>query len=123
MIRRITTAAVRRRLSRYRAVIAPRRRLRRLLGRPELSPVGVIRAPGSPADFTAWLSRIGSRNVAGYPEAWKTRADLPIERPARVAAAVHVFFPDLLPGVVRALATIPVEFDLLVTNARDAADD
>jgi len=48
---------------------------------------------------------------------WKNRADLPIERPARVAAAVHVFFPELLPGVLRALATIPVEFDLLVTNA------
>jgi len=117
VIRRLTPAAIRRRLSRYRAVLAPRRRLRRLLGRPEVSPVGVVGAPGSPADFSAWLSRIGGREVAGYPEAWKTRADLPIERPARVAAAVHVFFPELLPGVLRALATIPVEFDLLVTNA------
>jgi lipopolysaccharide biosynthesis protein len=116
-MRKVTLAAVRGRLSRYGAVIAPRRRLRRLLGRPEMSPVGVIGAPGSPADFSAWLSRIGGRNVAGYPEVWKTRPDLPIERPARVAAVVHVFFPELLPGIVSALATIPVEFDLWITNA------
>jgi len=122
-MRRITPAAVRRRLSRYRTVIAPRRRVRRLLGRPELTPVGLIDAPGSPANFSAWLSRLGGRSVAGHPEDWKVHPDLPIADPPRVAAVVHVFFPELLPEIVESLANIPVDFDLLVTNASGARVD
>ena len=110
-------AAVRRRLSRYRAAIAPRRRLRRIFGRPELSVIGPIAAPASPADFGMWLSRIGGRNVAGHPESWKLRTDLPLESPSRVAAVVHVYYANLLPEILRNLESIPVEFDLFVTNA------
>jgi lipopolysaccharide biosynthesis protein len=110
-------AAVRRRLSRYRAIIAPRRRLRRILGRPELSVIGLTAAPASPADFSTWLDRIGGRSVAGHPESWKLRADLPLESPSRVAAVVHVYYVDLLPEILRSLESIPVEFDLLITNA------
>jgi len=115
--RRVTMAAVRRRLSRYRAAIAPRRRLRRIFGRPELSVIGPIAAPASPADFGMWLSRIGGRNVAGHPESWKLRTDLPLESPSRVAAVVHVYYANLLPEILRNLESIPVEFDLFVTNA------
>ena len=110
-------AAVRRRLSRYRAAIAPRRRLRRIFGRPELSVIGPIAAPASPADFGMWLSRIGGRNVAGHPESWKLRTDLPLESPSRVAAVVHVYYANLLPEILHNLESIPVEFDLLITNA------
>ena len=117
MTRRVTMAAVRRRLSRYRAAIAPRRRLRRIFGRPELSVIGPIAAPASPADFGMWLSRIGGRNVAGHPESWKLRTDLPLESPSRVAAVVHVYYANLLPEILRNLESIPVEFDLFVTNA------
>ena len=117
MRRRVTMAAVRRRLSRYRAAIAPRRRLRRLFGRPELSVLGPVAAPASPADFGMWLNRIGGRNVAGYPESWKLRTDLPLASPCRVAAVVHVYYANLLPEILHNLGSIPVEFDLFVTNA------
>jgi len=115
--RRVTMAAVRRRLSRYRAAIAPRRRLRKVLGRPEVSVIGPVAAPASPADFGTWLSRIGGRNVAGHPESWKLRTDLPLDSPSRVAAVVHVYYAELLPEILQNLESIPVEFDLLVTNA------
>jgi lipopolysaccharide biosynthesis protein len=115
--RRVTMGAVRRRLSRYRAAIAPRRRLRRVFGRPELSVIGPIAAPASPADFGMWLSRIGGRNVAGDPEGWRMRTDLPLESPSRIAAVVHVYYANLLPEILHNLESIPVEFDLLVTNA------
>jgi lipopolysaccharide biosynthesis protein len=114
-------AAVRRRLSRYRAAIAPRRRLRRIFGRPEMSVIGPIAAPASPADFGMWLNRIGGRNVAGHPEGWKLRTDLPLESPSRVAAVVHVYYANLLPEILRNLESIPVEFDLFVTNASGRA--
>lgn len=120
MTRRVTMAGVRRRLSRYRAVIAPRRRLRRILGRPELSAIGPIGAPSSPADYGTWLDRIGGRNVVGHPEVWKSRTDLPLESPSRVAAVVHVYYADLLPEILHHLESIPVEFDLLITNASDS---
>lgn len=116
-MRRVTYAAARRRLSRYRAVVAPRRRLRKLLGRPEMSVLGASSGSGSPAEFKTWLTRIGGRNVAGHPEAWSVREDLPLEAPARVVAVVHVYFTDLLPQIVAHLAHIPVAFDLLLTNA------
>src|SRR5664280_503176 len=110
-------AAVRRRLSRYRSVIAPRRRLRKVLGRPELSVIGPVGAPSSPADFGLWLSRIGGRTGAGHPESWRLRTDLPLESASRVAAVVHVYYADLLPEILQNLESIPVEFDLLITNA------
>lgn len=116
-MRRVTVAGVKRRASRYRAVLAPRRRLRQLLRRPPRSVLGSGFDTGSPADFEKWLTRIGGRNVAGYPETWKVRTDLPIEPTARVAAVVHVFFPELLDDLLARLRHIPVAFDLLVTNA------
>jgi lipopolysaccharide biosynthesis protein len=64
-----------------------------------------------------WLNRIGGRNVAGYPESWKLRTDLPLASPCRVAAVVHVYYANLLPEILHNLASIPVEFDLFVTNA------
>jgi lipopolysaccharide biosynthesis protein len=117
----VTIAAVRRRLSRYRSVIAPRRRLRKVLGRPELSVIGPVGAPSSPADFGLWLSRVGGRTGAGHPESWRLRTDLPLEYPSRVAAVVHVYYADLLPEILQNLESIPVEFDLLITNASGRA--
>ena len=117
-MRRITAAAVRRRASRYRAILAPKRRLRRLLGLPHDYAL-----PGDthgPADFGAWLNRIGGRNVAGYPESWNTTGLLSPAHPTKVAAVVHCYFPELLPEVLVSLGSIPVAFDLLVTNASGA---
>ena len=79
--------------------------------------LGPVAAPASPADFGMWLNRIGGRNVAGYPESWKLRTDLPLASPCRVAAVVHVYYANLLPEILHNLASIPVEFDLFVTNA------
>ncbi|GAB3444438.1 glycoside hydrolase family 99-like domain-containing protein [Phycicoccus ginsengisoli] len=113
----MTPAAVRRRLSRLRARVAPRRRLRKLLGRPELSVLGDSAAPGSPADFEEWLGRVRGRAASGFPETWKVRRDLPVDAPVRVGVAMHVYFTELVPELLDELATLPVEFDLYMTNA------
>lgn len=112
-MRVVTKAGVRRRLSRIKAVAQPRTRLRRLLGMPPGIREG---AGGAPASFGAWIERSSGRSSATYPYGWQT-PDLKIDKPARVAAAVHVYFPELLPEILAHLAQIPVRFDLLVTNA------
>ncbi len=117
-MRQITVAGVRRRASRYRSIVAPRRRLHRLLGLP--APYALPGESGSPADFGAWLDRIGGRAVAGYPEHWNVTGILDLETPSKVAAVVHCYFPELLPEIVDHLRSIPVPFDLLVTNATGA---
>ena len=70
----------------------------------------------SHADFDVGAARRPGGTL-GYPEAWASRADLPIGTKAAVAALVHVYFPDLLDEIVGNLASIPVPFDVIVTNA------
>lgn len=98
-------------------------RIRAGLRRRAQHAVLVVRPPpfssgtGSPADFAAWIERGRGLHSGGYPAAWSSRADLPITPPARVAAVVHVFYPELLDEILTQLAAIPIPFDLIVTNA------
>lgn len=112
-MRKVTIAGVRRRLSRVRAVARPRTRLRRMLG---LSAGIQDGDPAGPASLRSWLERTGGRYTAPYPLGWQA-GPLAVEQPARVAALVHVFFPELVAELLDRLATIPVTFDLIITNA------
>lgn len=116
-MRRITRTGVRNRLSRYRAMARPRTRLRKMFGLPPMTVLGVARDTTGPASFASWLTRVGGRNVAGYPQQWTTSGPVRPETPARLAAVVHVYYPELLPELLENLAHIPVPFDLYVTNA------
>jgi lipopolysaccharide biosynthesis protein len=70
----------------------------------------------SPADYDLWLAREPSVRAA-YPEDWVGRDDLSLRSGAIVAAIVHVYYPELLDELIHHLGSIPVPFDLLVTNA------
>lgn len=115
-MKRLTLASGRRALSRLRARVAPKRRLRRLLGRPEPAHAWAAPASGSPADFEQWIDRLGGRVNGLVPEAWKS-ASLNLSKPARVGVVMHVFYVDLVAELLARLASIPVPFDLIVTNA------
>lgn len=100
--------------SRVRQILRPRTRWRELRRRPlAVAP----RLPGWPADFDAWTRRGGGRRSGGYPEVWRTVAGLPFPDPARVAVALHAYYPELLPELFDRLRFIPVPYDLYVTNA------
>ncbi len=71
----------------------------------------------SPANFAAWIDRGAGRQVAGFPDVWRNRLDLPFASPARVAVVFHVYFLELLDEILDQLSAIPVGFDLIVTNA------
>lgn len=111
-MRKITVAGVRRRAARYSMI----------------AKSGVITyledgtLPGrsrsvSPVDFGAWLRRGAGRKASGHPDSWRVDPQLPLESPAKIAVVVHVFYADLLPELLASLAALPVEFDLVVTNA------
>ncbi len=107
--RNVTRAALRRRASRYRArvVTVVRRSVARL--RPN--------RPGAAVDFHAWTERRRGRRIAQFPDIWLTRPDLRPEQPCTVGVLMHAFYPELVAPLVAQLATIPVEVDLIVTNA------
>jgi lipopolysaccharide biosynthesis protein len=111
-MRRITKAGVRRRLSRYKAKAASARYRAHEWRRK--------RAARAPLDFENWIERRLARTSAGFPDAWRVQPGLPFESPARVAVLMHAFFPELVQDLVSRLASIPVEFDLIVTNATGA---
>jgi lipopolysaccharide biosynthesis protein len=69
-----------------------------------------------PSDFDRWLERRSNRLAASLPPKWLTRVS-PEHDHARVAAVVHVYFPELLDEIITELESIPVQFDLIVTNA------
>lgn len=111
---------VRERLARLRSQVRPRSRIKQAVGALIGPTVGMVKPTGSAADFDAWVKRMEGRGVSGFPDTWRIRPDLPLGDPSRVAAVVHVFFPELLDEIVEHLANIPVEFDLFVTNASRA---
>jgi len=106
-VRRITRAGVRRRISRVRSraaeVLAGGR------------PTGQTSTPHG-AEFAAWVERRQNRG-AGFPEWWRALAGVPFAEPSCVCVLVHVYYPELLEELVGATAAIPVDFDLIVTNA------
>jgi lipopolysaccharide biosynthesis protein len=46
---------------------------------------------------------------------------LPFEAPSRIGVLIHAFYADLVPELIAALDTIPVEFDVIITNATGSA--
>ena len=108
-MRRVTRQAVHGRLSRLKA--------------ETLSSVGDARAkwhrrgPRPAVDYVDWLERRMGRTVAGFPDVWRTRTDLRPQEPAKIAVVVHVFYPELLAELLDQLDSIPVRYDLIVTNA------
>ena len=70
-----------------------------------------------PADFARYVERQGGRQDSGYPDTWRTRPDFDNPHPARVAAVVHCYFPELLDELLDRLSDLPVAFDLFITNA------
>lgn len=113
MPRRLTRARLRSAASRIRASLRTRARHAVLT----VNPAAFSGHTGSPADFASWVERGMATGSRGFPDAWVRRTDLPFESPARVGVVVHVFFPELLGEIVERLAVIPVNFDLIVTNA------
>ncbi|MFZ1285849.1 MAG: glycoside hydrolase family 99-like domain-containing protein [Candidatus Phosphoribacter sp.] len=112
---------VRSRVNVLRSRVRPRARIKRAIGALVGPPVGATAQSDSPADFGRWLERIVGRGVSRFPDQWSLREDMPILGPSRVVAVVHVFFPELLDEIIEHLASIPVAFDILVTNASGAA--
>lgn len=70
-----------------------------------------------PCDYHKWASRFDGRRDAGFPDSWRIHPDIPLRNPARLAVITHVFYPELLPEIIEHLKNIPLEFDLIITNA------
>lgn len=116
-VRRITWARIRSRLSRFRASLRARARHAVLV----VNPSAFSGSTNSPADFTRWVERgMGSRS-SGFPDIWRTKFDLPTTPTARVCVILHVYYAEVLSEILEHLACIPVPFDLVVTNASNAA--
>jgi lipopolysaccharide biosynthesis protein len=98
-------------ISRYRANLRTRARHAALA----VNPAAFSGRTNSPADFDAWVER-GAGRTGGFPDAWR-QLDLGITSRARVAVVFHVHYRELVEEVIEQLRTIPVEFDLIVTNS------
>jgi lipopolysaccharide biosynthesis protein len=108
-VRRYTVAGAKRRAGRLLRGVAHR-----------ISPVPDPTSPEDfPAGFKNWAARRSSRLFRGFPDHWDI-TDWSEKRSARVVVVLHVHFPDLLAEIVRHLATIPVPFDVIVTDSSGA---
>lgn len=68
-----------------------------------------------PAAYAAWAARRTDKlRHDGRPE-WQPLAER--EDAPRVVALVHVYYPELLPGILAQLSEVPVPFDVIATNA------
>ncbi len=105
-MRKITVAAVRRRLSRGRVEIGQ-----------WIAGTGSRRTEHFAASFTAWLKRSEGHMFKGFPDQWRQGDGPEIEKAQRVAVVMHVFYRDLVPELLEQLENIPVDFDLIVTNS------
>jgi lipopolysaccharide biosynthesis protein len=81
-----------------------------------VNPAAFTVRTDSPADFAAWVER-GIGRSGGFPDDWRVRLDLPVSSPARVGVVLHVHYPELVDEIVEQLRSIPVRFDLIVTNS------
>ncbi|PZS28209.1 MAG: glycosyl transferase family 2 [Pseudonocardiales bacterium] len=110
-MRRITIAGIRRRASRARAIL--------LSQRDAFAEWQRRRGPRVPVDFQDWVERRLERS-SGFPDAWRPQLETFAE-PSRVGVLVHAFYPELVSELITQLAALPVEFDVIVTNATGAA--
>jgi lipopolysaccharide biosynthesis protein len=83
-----------------------------------VNPAAFSGRTNSPADFDAWVER-GTGRSRGYPDAWRD-LDVPVASPERVGVVFHVYYGELVDEVVEQLRSIPVDFDLIVTNSSGA---
>lgn len=78
---------------------------------------GAIPTPSAHrAAYSTWVANRSLKLRAGVPEGWNLVAPLAGPFP-RVGIVLHVFYPELLEELLDGLSEMPVEFDLLVTNA------
>lgn len=70
-----------------------------------------------PSEYSLWLSRRIERLNAGYPTTWTSAMREAPDSSSRVAVVLHVFYTELVQELVEGLAQIPVDFDLIITNA------
>lgn len=99
---------------RIRAGVARRLRAKGLIQDPTAPKVE------TPATLQQWVNRGPyTSRWFGFPLVWTMRQDARFEEPARVAVAVHVYYAELFPEILRYLHNIPVPFDLLITDATD----
>lgn len=103
------------RLASLRSRIAPKRRVYKLLGR-EL-PEGYGVAPYLRPSFDDWVFGRTAGRFTGFPDRWRTEPGVIIQDPPPVAVVVHVYYAELTAQIWHELATIPVPFDLVVTNS------
>lgn len=107
-MRKITIDQVKRRIGREFLNLASNLGASPWRGKPETFPAG----------FENWLQRKNNRLKADFPEPW--RALIAEFRPqSKVVVLVHVFYVELLEEILLHLASIPVEFDLIVTNSSE----
>jgi lipopolysaccharide biosynthesis protein len=112
------TLRPRTRLRQFRAQLGLRGRVYGVLG------LELPRDYGRPffpdAAFDEWVRRLDAGRPVLYPPSWRSYGRLVIEQPARVAVLMHVHFPELVGELIEQLGTIPVPFDLIVTNSSGA---
>ena len=104
-------------MSRYTIAGARRRTARLLRGvARRLSEIPDPNSPESfPAGFKNWVARRSGRQFRGFPNSWNVDS-WTSARTSKIVAVVHVHFPELLPELIGQLATIPVPFDVVITN-------
>ena len=109
-MRKITVAGAKRRAGRVLVKVAD-----------ALGAVPPVAAPEDfPAGFHNWTKRRTSRLKADFPAQWRSVLWAEHRDAPRVAVVFHVFYPELVDEILAGLAHIPVEFDLIVTNATGA---
>ncbi len=87
--------------------------LRERRNKSRAARIGVARR--GPASLEAWLDRLPDHRRLALSQEW-----LPCEKQVgtpRVVVVVHVFFPELVDEILSELPSIPVPFDLIITNA------
>jgi lipopolysaccharide biosynthesis protein len=102
-----------------RKTLRPRTRLKSLLFRTP----AVATPPRSdwPGDFFNWIDRSSGPRSRGFPDVWLDDPNLSIDEPSRVGVVVHAFYPELVGELLEQISIIPVDYDLLVTNATGTA--
>jgi lipopolysaccharide biosynthesis protein len=114
-------ARVGRPVARVRQVVRLRTRLRAFWSPDARSPAQAPAAARGPADFGAWVARAAGRQLGAFPDAWRSRDDLPLNAPARVGVVVHAYYAELLPELFERFRRIPVTYDLWITNGMGEA--
>ncbi|WP_255410391.1 glycoside hydrolase family 99-like domain-containing protein [Cryobacterium sp. N19] len=69
-----------------------------------------------PASHSSWVGRRSGKMRPAIPHSWAGSISTP-ESPSRIAVVLHVYYVDLVAELIEELAYIPVEFDLIITNA------